>query len=77
MSLSIGHRCVPVLIHRDYEFSQNHQKEYLTPSANANANANSDADADAGADAYADVDESQLNNGDPNIDDDIRGTSDN
>jgi hypothetical protein len=60
---------------RDYEFSQNHQKEYLAPSANANADASSDADADADADADVDA-QSQLNTGYLDIDDDIRGTSD-
>jgi hypothetical protein len=71
------------IICRDYEFSQNHQKEYLAPSANANADASSDADANADADADADANvdadvdaQSQLNTRYLDIDDNIRGTSD-
>jgi hypothetical protein len=64
---------------RDYVFSTDHQKSYLTPSSNCNPSASSDSNADAATivDADANPDANMLvDNLNFDIDDDLCDTSD-
>jgi hypothetical protein len=64
---------------RDYVFSTDHQKSYLTPSSNGNPSASSDSNADAATtvDADANPDANMLvDNLNFDIDDDLCDTSD-
>jgi hypothetical protein len=62
---------------RDYVFSTDHQKSYLTPSSNLGASSDSNADTAATVDADANPDANMLvDNLNFDIDDDLCDTSD-